>query len=134
MLRTGDENDVAAVQSPLSTRRHGFKFFDQREVILNLKGETRLRPAVALSGSLYYRRSGEASVNSNAGLTKLPKQLGREVLEIVSPVVPAVAALGLGLFIFEAMAGEHLQHFLGIGIRHVGLAIADPQQAKPLGR
>jgi outer membrane receptor protein involved in Fe transport len=38
------------------------------QLILNLKGETRLAPRVNLSGNVYYRRTNAASINSNAAL------------------------------------------------------------------
>jgi len=38
------------------------------QVVINLKADTRLSPALKLSGNLYYRRSDSHSSNSNAGL------------------------------------------------------------------
>lgn len=39
-----------------------------RQAVVNLKAETRLAPALRLSGNLYYRVSDSRSLNSNAGL------------------------------------------------------------------
>ncbi len=38
------------------------------QLVINLKADTRLAPALRLSGNLYYRRSNSRSTNSNAGL------------------------------------------------------------------